>query len=375
MNDCRYFVPLFEMKKILIEKSLAEKIMMVSVIYKTDGPAGGGVSSVLQSYSCYMDGMRHIATWKDTNKLNKIWYFVYHYVYFFFVLLFDRRVRIVHIHTADGPSFERKSAMMRLAKKMGKKVILHMHAASFHEYYNRSQKKKWIFDNVNLCDRLIVLSPWWKKYFLDLGIDKNKITILNNIVDVPPKVQYRDPSNPIRFTFLGHLGKRKGIWDFLRVIDNHQNELREKFIFRFGGNGLEKEISEYISTHGISDLAIFEGWVNGEKKTELLKWADIFVLPSYNEGLPISILEALAFGMPIISTPVGGIPEVVKHGVNGMIVEPGSDSQIWDAIQYYLNNPSNIRKEGLQSSMMVEPYTPVSVMGHLMTIYNQLLDK
>ena len=362
------------MKKTIIDKELAQKVMMVSVIYKTDGPAGGGVSSVLQSYSCYIDGMRHIPTWKDTNKLNKIWYFIYHYCYFFFVLIFDRRLKIVHIHTADGPSFERKSAMMRLAKRMGKKIVLHMHAASFHEYYAKSQKKKWIFYNVNLCDRLIVLSPWWEKYFLDLGIDKQKIIILNNIVDVPQNVQYREPSFPIRFTFLGHLGQRKGIWDFLRVIDNHQKDLRGRFVFRFGGNGLEKEISEFISSHGVSDIAIFEGWVNGDKKTELLKWADVFVLPSYNEGLPISILEALAYGMPIISTPVGGIPEVVKNGVNGLMVEPGADSQIWDAIRFYIDNPGNIRKDGLNSSKIVEPYTPESVMRHLTKIYHQLLE-
>ena len=362
------------MKEILIPKSLSQKVMMVSVIYKTSGPAGGGVSSVLQSYSEYIENMRHIPTWKDTNKLNKAWYFLYHYVWFWLLLIFDRRIKIVHIHTADGPSFERKSAMMRAAKHMGKRVILHMHAASFHEYYEESTKKEWIFKNVNLCDRLIVLSPWWRDYFVKFGIEEEKIIMLNNIVSIPDKVEHRKPEMPIRYTFLGHLGKRKGIWDMLDVIDNHKNDLRGKFCLRFGGNGFEDEIKAYIEEHSLQDFVVFEGWVNGEKKAELLRWADVFMLPSYNEGLPISILEALAYGMPVISTPVGGIPEVVKNSVNGIMVEPGNKVDIWNAIKFYIDNNTAIENEGKNSLKMVKPYTPKYVMEHLTSIYEELLN-
>ena len=102
----------------------------------------------------------------------------------------------------------------------------------------------------------------------------------------------------------------------------------------------EEIIKAFIQNNQISDIAVFEGWVTGDKKIEYLNWADIYILPSYNEGLPIAILEAMSYSHPIISTPVGGIPEVVKDHQNGILVEPGNLEQIKK--HYY--SLSNIRK-------------------------------
>lgn len=362
------------MKYKIIDKNIAQQVMMVSVIFRTSKPCGGGVSTVLECYDKYFDGLRHIPTWKYTNALNKAWYFFYHWVELVLMLIFDRRLKIVHIHTAAGASFKRKMIMAKTARVFGKKVILHMHAADFREYYAESDKKEWICRSINACDKLIVLSPQWRDYFISIGIDVKKIIILNNIVSKPnTKSNICADKTPVRMLFMGTLSQRKGIRDLLNVIIEHHDELRGRYMLRFGGNEDEGIIKKILADNKLDDVAKFEGWVTGEKKQQLQEWANTYILPSYNEGLPISILEALAYGMPIISTPVGGIPEVVKDGVNGILVEPGNKEQIWAALKHYLDNPACIETEGRESLRIVEPFTPNYVLTHLKNIYEEVL--
>ncbi|WP_308759959.1 glycosyltransferase [uncultured Bacteroides sp.] len=367
------------MKHIIIGKNLAKKVMMVSVIFRTTKPCGGGVSTVLECYDKYFDGLRHIPTWKYTNPLNKAWYFFYHWVEFLLLVILDKRLKIVHIHTAAGASFKRKMIMAKTAKIFGKKVILHMHAADFVEFYEASTNKEWIENGIKACDKLIVLSPQWKSFFVNIGIKEMNIIILNNIVTPPSeevlekkRKQNVNMKPQLRFLFLGWLGKRKGIWDLLDVIIAHHKELKGKFMLRFGGNEFEDKIKKLIVNNHLEDVAQFEGWVSGQKKTELLEWANCFILPSYNEGLPISILEAMSYGMPVVSTPVGGITEIVKNGRNGVIVEPGKKEHIWNALKHYLDNPKYIIVEGKESLEIVKPYTPDYVLNHLKKIYEEL---
>lgn len=357
-----------------IDKELSQKILVVGQKFKLDTP-NGGMASVLASYDKYFYHMRHIATWKYTNKVNKLWYPLYHYIYFLLLLLFDRRIRIVHIHAAAYASFTRTMFFARAAKRLKKQVILHEHAADFDQYYEQSRQKEKIIKAINNCDRLIVLSSSWKDFFLKVGVEESKIVILNNIVTPPEKLEKRSVSLPVRFLFLGWLGKRKGIWDLLKVITDHKAELKGRFILRFGGNDFEEEIKSYIAANRIDSLVKFEGWVSGRKKEECLAWADVFILPSYNEGLPISLLEAMSYGLPLISTNVGGIPEILKDRQNGIMVHPGNESEIWNAVKYFIDNPAEIAKMGNTSETMVAPYTPQNVFHNLKSIYNNLLDE
>ena len=130
--------------------------------------------------------------------------------------------------------------------------------------------------------------------------------------------------------FLGLLGKNKGIYDLLECIRDHKVEFQGKLKLYIGGNGEIEHVKQLIKEYGIADIVIFEGWVSGDKKIELLNKSDAYILPSYKEGLPISILEAMSYGMPIISTPVGGIPEIVSNGENGYLVEPGNKEDIYN---------------------------------------------
>ena len=361
------------MKKILMNRSLSRKILMVSVTYKEKGPSGGGVSSVIQSYSLYIDGLRHIASWKPGGKLKKIWTAASSLLEFLCLLLFDRRIKIVHVHTAAWASFERKSLFIRLAHRFGKKVIIHMHAADFVPYYEQSNHPKRILETLYMADKMIVLSKSWYDYFASIGVKKERLEILNNIVSEPENCPVTKDDNVLKLLYLGELSNRKGVFDLLNAVIANKEKYDGKVQIRLGGNGNEEKISKIISDNQLENIVKLEGWVVGEKKTICLNWADVYILPSYNEGLPIGILESMSYSHPIISTTVGGIPEVLFDGVNGRLIHPGNIGEIADAINTYLENPALIEKHGKESFRIVQAFFPEQVFGHLIKIYKELL--
>lgn len=356
-----------------IEKSLASKIIMVGVTFQTDKPNGGGVSSVVDTYNRYFDGLRYIPTWKQTNKIGKAIFFLLNYLKLFVLLCFDKRIEIVHIHAASDASFERKMLIFNLAKYFGKKTVLHMHAGEFDRYYQESSRKQQIRNTIMSCDKLIALSKSWREYYIKFGKKAEDVILLNNIVNPPAK--QKTHQRDLHLLYLGWLGEKKGVFDLIDVVIEHKADLAGRFYLRLGGFDNYNRINTLIKDNSLEDLVTLEGWVSGEKKNSILDWANVFILPSYYEGLPISILEAMSYGMPIISTPVGGIPEIVKNGENGFTVTPGNKEQIWDAIRFFLRHPEEIEKYGKKSLELVKPYTPECVLNDLRKIYLDLLRK
>jgi glycosyltransferase involved in cell wall biosynthesis len=117
----------------------------------------------------------------------------------------------------------------------------------------------------------------------------------------------------------------------------------------------------------------FEGWVSGIRKHELLSTCDIFILPSYNEGLPLSILEAMNYHLPIIATPVGGTAEVVHDGINGFLVAPGDQKAMCQRLMRFIDNPDLITRMGSESARLITDYQPEAVLPRLNQLYTELL--
>jgi glycosyltransferase involved in cell wall biosynthesis len=359
----------------IIHKDISRRVVMTGVKYKDNHP--GGISAVIQYWARYIDGIRYYPTFKEGSILSKVSIFAKSYTLLLFALLLDRRIKIVHVHTAAGTDFYRSTKIIELAKKFNKKVILHSHASKFKDYYysNNELEKQKILTTLRKVDLLIVLSKSWAEWFEGIGVDKPKITILHNITDYPHKThdEKSDPINrPVRFLFMGEIGERKGVFDIIKALANHRDEFLGKVQLRIGGNKKESELHKAITDGNLDNMVKFEGWVSGDKKIELLNWADVYILPSFNEGLPISILEAMSYGMPIISTPVGGIPEVVDK-TNGILVTPGNDSEIYESIKYYVENRQMISLHGNASTRRAETYLPDFVLDHLKHIYESLL--
>ncbi len=358
-----------------IKKELASKVLMIGVYYKNH--TAGGMASVIQSYEQCIENLNYISTRRDGSKIFKVLYFIKAYLTALTYLLFNRQIKIVHIHTASGSSFWRKSRFVKLSKRLGKKVVLHCHGGGFKDFYDQSDRKEEIIGIISMVDTFIVLSDFWKKWFCTIGIDVDKIVVLNNIVDSPDIKEVNMPAgdnNRLRLLFLGTLVKEKGIFDLMDLIIRKKDYYRDKISLIIGGFKNEDIVKSYIVENAISDIVRFEGFVSGEKKKDCLNWADVYILPSYVEGLPISILEAMSYHHPIISTPVGSIPEIVQCGVNGMLVRPGNIDEIDNAIKFYINNKESIKIQGEESYKRVQPFLPQSVFSSLQSIYYCLLD-
>jgi glycosyltransferase involved in cell wall biosynthesis len=356
------------MEKLILQE-LSKRILFLGVSMKTKG----GMTAVLVSYDKYIENMQFIPTWKLGNKLIKSGYALQAITRMWLKCIFDRNIKIIHIHGAANASFYRCKIFINLAKKLKKKVILHEHAADFVEFYQNSNDKTNINQTLNKCDCLIVLSESWKEYFSSIGVDKNKIYVLNNIVSPPNFKDVPRKDNKLHLMFMGEISIRKGGFDLLQAISDNKEYFKDKLLLRMGGNEVDGDIQTFIKQHQLEEFVSYEGWISGNKKTECLNWEDVYILPSYNEGLPIAILEAMSYKHPIISTPVGGIPEIIKTQENGILVHPGNKKEIAEAIKYYIEHPENIKIHGEKAYQTVQDFFPQKVFTDLTHIYQSLL--
>ncbi|MFP7171622.1 glycosyltransferase family 4 protein [Terribacillus halophilus] len=299
----------------------------------------GGITTVINHFrnNKFSNDVKitFLSTYVESTKIKMMSYYIFSLFKLIFLLLF-KNIDVVHIHMSERGSFVRKYFIFTLSKTFNKKIIIHMHGAEFHEFYVSSSKflKKCIVKLLKDSDIVIALGNQWKKRILDIEPDTN-IKVLKNAVDIPmlPK---KVKVNTIHVLFLAVLIKRKGIVDLVHAASKLVGNLYDKYniVFDIGGSGAEEmEVKELVNKLGLSENFKFHGWIGNAKKKELLSKADIFVLPSYNEGLPMSILEAMSYGLPIISTNVGSIDEAVISGENGYLISPGNIEELSKAIE------------------------------------------
>ena len=159
------------------------------------------------------------------------------------------------------------------------------------------------------------------------------------------------------------------------MIVKYKDELSPCFELIIGGKGDVKKLKDRIRKDNLSEIITFLGWIRGKDKHEALLDADLYLLPSYNEGLPISILEAMSYQLPIIATNVGGIPQVVKNFENGFLVQPGNQKELIDSIRYFIYNRDKLLTFGKKSEEFVCNYFPEKVIEKLKNIYQEILMK
>ncbi len=353
-----------------IDKQLSDSVLTVGERYMDK--VHGGIVSVIKSYSQCFETFPFVASSARLILRDKLRYDLGGLFVMGWRLLWDRKIRIVHIHTAARGSFDKHRWYVLLARMMGRKVVLHCHASSFTDWYAEipESHRKRIRKTLSRIHCLIVLSQAHREYFAGIGVDPAKIVVLNNITLPPQKEKVaRKPGEPLRLLFLGEIGPRKGVFDLLKAMEILKRDHPGTAFLEIGGNKMQAELEAAIAESGLGDCVHFNGFVSGDAKAGLLSRTDVFVLPSYNEGLPISILEAMSYGCAIVSTPVGGIPEVVKD--NGVLVKPGDIDGIASAI-YSLSDPEICLRMGAESSRIVQDFYPEAVMARLRQIYLSL---
>lgn len=349
-----------------MNKNISKKVLTLSTSYD---PPKGGVAQVVNSYSRIFPVFNHIATHRSgVSSFHKVVIFIFSVFKFLFYCC-TRNIDIVHIHGASYGSFYRKSVFILLAKAFGKKVVYHVHGAEFRLFFNKNRRiVSWIFSKV---DVVIALSEYWSAFFKK-ELNHNQVHIIKNVVNPPVRVPIIN-DDLIHFLFLGEIGQRKGIYDILHALAQNIEKVNGKIRLHVGGGGDVDKLTRLIHELNLDEIVVYEGWVSGEEKNRLLSLADAFVLPSFNEGLPISILEAMTYQLPIITTPVGGIPEVVEDNVNGLLVDPGDVLSIGEAILRVVNDKEFRDSSGKISFNKVQEYYPDKVDKALESVYSDLM--
>jgi glycosyltransferase involved in cell wall biosynthesis len=286
-----------------------------------DPQACGGISAVVklyEEYGLFSKEVEYLPSYKGGRLFYILVYFSKFLLKYIFTLIKSKNIEIVHIKSSHGGSFYRKFLAFVLAKIFGKKIIFHVHSGIFDKFYYESPYfiKKMIFYALKNSDLIISLSESWKSKILDICC--NNIAALYNPTVI--KEKNIKENNFLNVLFLGLLSKNKGVFNIIEAAKHIKSDNIKISLY---GDGDRKIFEKIIKENNLQNKIEVKGWISGEEKEKALKNADVLILPSYNEGLPMSILEAMAVGLPIISTPVGGITEAVENEVNGFIIKAG----------------------------------------------------
>ena len=311
------------------------KILIVATSHKTRG----GITSVVKAHETGEQWGKYHCKWiethRDGNLLRKLWYLFTSFLQYIFLLPF---YDIIHIHIATTQSAKRKQLFFYPAKWMGKKIIFHFHPSNekfLFEPYNQKLYRR-LFSQADL---VLVLSGQWRKWIMEaLGITEH-IEVLYNPC---PKVNRRDDIRENYILFAGTIIPRKGYADLIKafalIAEKYSN-----WKVVFAGNGEIENAKRIANNCGISQQTEFLGWVKGEKKEEVFQKASIYCLASDGEGFPMGVLDAWAYGIPCVVTPVGGIPDIVKDGVNGLIYPVGNIKELASKLDLLITN-EDLRK-------------------------------
>ncbi len=237
-------------------------------------------------------------------------------------LLAEHRRAVLHVHTAPRGSFWRDMAYLSAAAAVRCPVILHLHGSGFDAFYDACSTTARALVRLALERAAWVAAPSQQLALWVRSVAPSaNASFLPNPVCIPDGKGESAPRQNL-ILFLGKLAPQKGIFDLIDALSEIRSAVPDVRLV-CAGEGSRVAVARYAERLGLADAVKFTGWVGPSGKRALLENAAVFALPSYAEGMPVSLLEAMAAGVPVVATPVGGVPEVVADGVTGFLAAPG----------------------------------------------------
>ena len=284
------------------------------------------------------------------------------------------RADIVHVHGVFRKSFIRKLPLILMAKAMHKRVIFHVHVGTLEGASNGpvAPAIRWMLASV---DKVIALSPICAAG-IQSWLPMADVTSLPNPVKVPPRDSvWPSAKKEPRILFLGRLEPKKGFRDLLMAMPAVLAIVPTAKLV-FAGDGDLESARLLAQELDISSSVMLLGFVRDESKARELKRAAVLCLPSYDEGVPVTLLEGMSNSIPVVSTPVGGIPDLICSGENGLLVSPGDVDGLACAIVSLLTNPPLSARIGNAGFAYIERFHSIEhVCTLLHGIYASLISK
>jgi glycosyltransferase involved in cell wall biosynthesis len=241
---------------------------------------------------------------------------------------------LAYIHVAGRGSSLRKLLLTGFCRLLKIPIVLHLHDYDYERFCRSLPAPllwsvRWMFQT---ADHVIVLGQDARQTVIDLlNVPGDRVSILPNAVPAPVDRQAQ-PSSPVEILFLGQLSQRKGVHDLIEALDRPDLRALPWHATIAGGGPHQESFERQLASTAVADRVSLPGWIDRAAIAALLNRADILVLPSYAEGMAMSVLEGMAHGLCIVCTPVGALGEVIEPERSGLLVEPGDVGQLADTL-------------------------------------------
>lgn len=318
------------------------KVLVIATSRKTRG----GITSVIKAHETGEQWKKYHCHWVQTHRDGPSWrkiiYLVLAWIDFIFRVPF---VDIVHVHGASGASARRKMGFMKVSKFLRKKVIYHFHPST-EKLVLESPFKEISYQALSIADKVLVLSPQWIRW-INKAFPGNKID-MQVMWNPCPTVNRNSSNKKKQILYAGTILGRKGYAVLLGAFGKIAKKYPEWKVAFAGNPYLLEGINEMddgkriADELGITNQVEWLGWVAGAEKERVFNESSIYCLASDGEGFPMGVLDAWAYGIPCVMTPVGGIPDIVEDGKSGLITPVGDVNALASALERLMMD-SNLR--------------------------------
>lgn len=244
----------------------------------------------------------------------------------------SKPARLVHLHASSFPGFYEKALMAAVAKAFRRKTILHLHSGTFAEAARRPGARSAIRLSLRFADVVVCVSKDLSRTVLGVLPQARVAVIPNSIVTDLYRIHPRTETRRTHILYIGWMIREKGIFDLVDAAARLLSHVPCFEVHMVGDGRDMDDLKRAVAERSLSGVFKLHGWQAGEEKLRILHEADLLVLPSYAEAFGIVLLEAMASGLPVVATRVGGIPEVVVDGVHGELVDAGDVAGLANAL-------------------------------------------
>lgn len=323
-----------------------DKVLILATSRKTRG----GITAVLKLFEQGEQWKKYHCHWIQTHRDGSNW----RKLLYLFCAWCDYLVRIpfydiVHVHISLQTTVKRKKPFVCLAKVLRKKIIVHLHCGSqIDGIWNKDYD--YLF---RVADVSLLLSDNLRQRVINHTTTGRDYRICYNpcpVVNIEPVYEKKK-----QVLFSGTLYEGKGYRDLIRAFAKIAKK-NSDWRLVFAGNGEIEEGKTIVKECNITGQVEFLGWVSGKIKDKVFKESWVFCLPSYAEGFPMAVLDAWAYGLPVITTPVGGIPDIAKDGENMLLFKPGDINALATCLERIIKD-EELRKKLSRSSTLLASTT------------------
>jgi len=242
------------------------------------------------------------------------------------------RLDLVHINLASRGSTYRKIVVAAWARTLRIPYVVHLHGAEYRSFWssNSTIVGRCIRTLFEKAGRIIVLGTPWRAFIAQrVPNARGRIAIVPNAVE-DARLAHVGGGASAHILFLGRIEERKGVPHLIQALAR----MKELSGWRatLAGDGAVDALRAEVAALGLADRVTVPGWLGAQDTARLLATGDILTLPSYAENLPMSVIEAMASGLGVVVTPVGAVEDIVKDGETGLLVPPGDDAALADAL-------------------------------------------